>query len=83
MYPRYADRAFAHGYARSVQFGLRGGGQQYLSPLRNVFAELACQVHLVAEYVFITDIQDFSIPYSKSDIELPVCGQNRIHGVEA
>jgi len=83
MYPRYADRALAHGYARPVQLGHCGGGQQYLSPLRNVFAELACQVHLVAEYVLIADIEDFSIPYAERDVKLPVRGQNHIHGVEA
>src|SRR5215471_21346768 len=83
MYPRYADLALAHVYARPVQLGHCGGGQQYLSPLRNIFAELACQVHLIAEYVLIAYIEDFSIPYAERDVELPVRGQNHVHGVEA
>src|SRR5262245_64262496 len=81
MYPRYADLALAHVYARPVQLGICGGGQQYLSPLRNIFAELACQVHLVAEYVLIADIEDFSIPYSERDVELPVCWKKQVQGV--
>ena len=66
MYPRYADRAFAHGYARSVQFGLRGGGQQYLSLSAMSSPSLHRQVHLVAEYVFITDIRIFPYPIPKA-----------------
>src|SRR5262245_37906736 len=82
MYPGYADRAFAHGYAGSVQFRVRGRRQQYLPLLRDVFTELACQVHLIAEYVLITDIEDFPVAYAECDVELPVRRQNHIHGVE-